>query len=89
MALRDEWLSLGSLADDLAHRGNDLTDAAISLRPEVADVLAHLRRSEGVAHVAMSGSGATCFGLYGSLEAAERAASLLPAAWWRHAGRLV
>ncbi len=83
------WPSLREFSDDLAHRGNDLTDAAISLQPEVADVLAHLRRSEGVAHVAMSGSGATCFGLFGSLEAAKRAASLLPAAWWRHAGQLV
>lgn len=87
--LGDGWPSLGAFADDLARRGNDLTKAAVSLRPEVADVLAHLRRSDGVAHVAMSGSGATCFGLYESLEAAERAASLLPAAWWRHAGRLV
>ena len=83
------WPSLREFSDDLAHRGNDLTDAAISLQPEVADVLAHLRRSEGVAHVAMSGSGATCFGLFGSLEAAKRAASLLPTAWWRHAGQLV
>jgi 4-diphosphocytidyl-2-C-methyl-D-erythritol kinase len=88
-ALRDEWSSLREFSDDLARRGNDLTNAAISLRPEVADVLAHLRRSEDVAHAAMSGSGATCFGLYGTLEAAERAAALLPAAWWRHAGRLV
>ena len=83
------WGSLGELAADLAGRGNDLTDAAISLRPEVAEVLHRLRRSDGVAHVAMSGSGATCFGLYGSIGEARRAESLLPASWWRHAGRLV
>lgn len=83
------WQSLGEFADDLARRGNDLTDAAISLQPEVADVLDRLRRSDGVAHAAMSGSGATCFGLYGSTEEAQRAASRLPASWWRHAGRLV
>ena len=82
------WHGLADFAHELARRGNDLTDAAISLRPEVAGVLDRLRQSEGAAHVAMSGSGATCFALYGSLAEAERAASLLPASWWRHAGRL-
>ncbi len=85
----DGWPDLGSLAEDLARRGNDLTEAAISLQPEIAGVLDQLRRSDGVAHVAMSGSGATCFGLYGTPEEAKRAASLLPTSWWRHAGRLV
>ena len=87
-AIDNGWRNLGEFAQDLARRGNDLTDAAISLRPEVAGVLDHLRHSEGVAHVAMSGSGATCFALYGSLGEAERAAESLPASWWRHAGRL-
>lgn len=83
------WPDLGSFAADLACRGNDLTEAAVSLQPEVAEVLDHLRRSEGIAHAAMSGSGATCFGLYESIDAARRAASHLPDAWWHHAGRLV
>ena len=87
--LGNGWRGLGEFAGDLARRGNDLTAAAISLQPEIADVLDRLRRSDGVAHAAMSGSGATCFGLYGSIEEARRAASLLPASWWRHAGRLV
>jgi 4-diphosphocytidyl-2-C-methyl-D-erythritol kinase len=85
----DGWPDLGTLAEDLARRGNDLTEAAISLQPEIAGVLDQLRRSDGVAHVAMSGSGATCFGLYGTIEDAQHAASLIPASWWRHAGRLV
>ena len=84
----DGWRNLSDFAQELARRGNDLTDAAISLRPEVAAVLDRLRHSDGAAHVAMSGSGATCFALYGSDEEAQRAASLLPAAWWRHVGRL-
>ena len=87
-AIDNGWRNLSDFAQDLARRGNDLTDAAISLRPEVAAVLDRLRHSEGAAHVAMSGSGATCFALYGSDEEAQRAASLLPAAWWRHVGRL-
>lgn len=82
------WRDLADFAADLGRRGNDLTEAAISLRPEVADVLDHLRRSERAAHVAMSGSGATCFALYESIGDAERAASRLPTRWWRHAGQL-
>ncbi len=89
MPFGNGWRDLSEFAGDLARRGNDLTEAAISLQPEVGIVLERLRQSDGVAHVAMSGSGATCFGLYGTIEAARRAASLLPASWWRHAGRLV
>lgn len=85
----DGWRDLGSLAEDLGRRGNDLSEAAISLQPEIAGVLDQLRRSDGAAHVAMSGSGATCFGLYETIEAAQCAAARLPAAWWWHAGRLV
>ncbi len=33
--------------------------------------------------------GATCFALYGTTEDAQRAASSLPVAWWRHVGRFV
>ena len=83
------WTDLASFASALAERGNDLTEAAVTLRPVVADVLAFLRKSDGALHVAMSGSGATCFALYASVELAERAAARLPTAWWHHAGNLV
>ena len=82
------WRDLAELARVLADRGNDLTAAAISLAPPVGQVLEELGRT-GARHVAMSGSGATCFALYDSLELARRASSLLPATWWRHAGRFV
>ena len=36
-----------SFAAALAERGNDLTGAAIALRPVIAEVLAFLRRSDG------------------------------------------
>ncbi len=83
------WLHLDGLVAALAARGNDLADAAISLRPAIADVLAALGRTEGVRYVAMSGSGATCFALYDDVDAAGRAGARLPDLWWRHAGRLV
>ncbi|NCY24363.1 MAG: 4-(cytidine 5'-diphospho)-2-C-methyl-D-erythritol kinase, partial [Alphaproteobacteria bacterium] len=36
----------------------------------------------------MSGSGATCFGLFATTAEAEAAASAMPAHWWSHAGPL-
>jgi 4-diphosphocytidyl-2-C-methyl-D-erythritol kinase len=83
------WDDLAGFAAVLAERGNDLTDAAVSLRPVVGEVLAFLRRTDGAVHVAMSGSGATCFALYPTIEEAHRAAAHVPAAWWHHAGRLI
>ncbi|MBI3197168.1 MAG: 4-(cytidine 5'-diphospho)-2-C-methyl-D-erythritol kinase [Rhodospirillales bacterium] len=83
------WPDLAALVAALAARGNDLTDAATSLRPAIADVLGALRRTDGVRYAAMSGSGATCFALYDAVEAAGRAAADLPAGWWRHAGLFI
>lgn len=83
------WPDLGGLVAALVARGNDLTEAAISLRPEIAEVLGVLRRSDGSRYAAMSGSGATCFALYDTADAAHDASTRLPAGWWRHVGRLV
>jgi len=82
------WTDLAGLAAALAARGNDLTDAAVARLPVVGEVLAALRRTSGVRYAAMSGSGATCFALYDAVAYAKRAATDLPAPWWRHAGRL-
>jgi 4-diphosphocytidyl-2-C-methyl-D-erythritol kinase len=81
------WNDLPSFAAALAERGNDLTAAAVVLRPVIADVLATLRAT-GAAYVAMSGSGATCFALFETVAQADRAAATLPAPWWHHAGTL-
>jgi 4-diphosphocytidyl-2-C-methyl-D-erythritol kinase len=83
------WRDLPEFVAALAERGNDLSGAAISLRPVIAEVLAFLRHSAGARYAAMSGSGATCFALYDSPDAAQRASAATPAAWWRHAGRLM
>jgi 4-diphosphocytidyl-2-C-methyl-D-erythritol kinase len=82
------WKDLPSFAAALAERGNDLTAAAVALRPVIADVLDALHAG-GAAYVAMSGSGATCFALFEVVAQAERVAATLPSAWWRHAGALV
>jgi 4-diphosphocytidyl-2-C-methyl-D-erythritol kinase len=71
-----EWLS---------GRTNDLEPAAIKLRPEIARVLTALGREPGCRLVRMSGSGATCFGLFASARAAGAAARRLASVhprWW-------
>jgi 4-diphosphocytidyl-2-C-methyl-D-erythritol kinase len=83
------WHDLPELVTALVRRGNDLSDAAISLRPAIAEVLTFLHNSRGARYAAMSGSGATCFALYDSLDAAQRASASMPPAWWRHAGTLI
>jgi len=83
------WHDLPELVTALVRRGNDLSDAAISLRPAIAEVLTFLHNSRGARYAAMSGSGATCFALYDSLGAAQRASASMPPAWWRHAGALI
>jgi 4-diphosphocytidyl-2-C-methyl-D-erythritol kinase len=73
------------LARRLAERGNDLAEAAIELVPEVREVIAALAAAPGCLLARMSGSGATCFGLFAADEAAAKAAAVLQANaphWW-------
>ena len=69
----------------LAKRGNDLTAAAIILLPAIADVLAALERQPPCLLARLSGSGATCFGLFAERGEAREAAAAIAAAhpdWW-------
>jgi 4-diphosphocytidyl-2-C-methyl-D-erythritol kinase len=80
------------LAALLAERRNDLSDAAVMLCPVIADVLARLALLPGALLVRMSGSGATCFALFATLDRAEAAAQELRAErgdWWIVAARLL
>ena len=84
-SLGDVPLGLDALIEFLARHGNDLTDAAIACVPVIATVLDALRALPGVKLARMSGSGPTCFALFGSREAADAAAQRLKAArqdWW-------
>ncbi|MCQ4162296.1 4-(cytidine 5'-diphospho)-2-C-methyl-D-erythritol kinase [Roseomonas sp. GC11] len=80
------WSSAAAMAQDLAACGNDLEAPAIRLCPEVAAVLAALRGLPGCLLARMSGSGATCFGLFPTPEAAHAHAARLPNSWWRWGG---
>jgi 4-diphosphocytidyl-2-C-methyl-D-erythritol kinase len=75
----------------LAKQGNDLEAPAVSLLPVVADMLASLRALAGCQLARMSGSGATCFGLFDGVPAAQAAAARLSEkqpAWWVRATTL-
>ncbi len=68
----------------LHQSGNDLEAPAISLHPVIADVLAALRAMPGCHLARMSGSGATCFGLFdaANLDAAARGLAATHPNWW-------
>ena len=73
-----------ALVSILSARRNDLETPAIKLQPVIADVLVALQDS-GCLLARMSGSGATCFGLFASRDQAAAAAKRLSAAqprWW-------
>jgi len=64
---------------------NDLESAALAEAPIIRDVLALIGAARGCKLARMSGSGATCFGLFSSPRAAARAATAIRAAhlhWW-------
>jgi len=70
---------------------NDLENAAIALAPVIAEVLAAMRTLSGCDLARMSGSGATCFGLFSSKAEAAAAEKILSAkypSWWVCATKL-
>lgn len=70
---------------------NDLEAAAVSLVPEIADVLAALADLPGTKLARMSGSGATCFALFGSMDEARAAEVQVKTDhpdWWAKASML-
>jgi len=79
-----EFGDVVALAGWLGGQRNDLEAAAIRVQPVVATVLAAIRAT-GCLLARMSGSGATCFGLYAGSESAARAAARIRderPGWW-------
>lgn len=69
----------------LKARKNDLEPPAIALMPVITDILTALEHQPGCQLARMSGSGATCFGLFSNEEAAARAAEAIRhehPCWW-------
>ena len=84
-----EWASVGAMALDLAGLTNDLQPPAVALCPGVGTVLDALAALPGCLLARMSGSGATCFGLFEGASEAERAAAAIGrTGWWAWGGGL-
>ena len=74
--LRDAVIEGASPLSYPEHLVNDLQEAAITLRPEIADALDALTQA-GAAHAMVTGSGPTAFGLFPTPAAARDAAKEL------------
>lgn len=75
---------LEEAADPAACR-NDLAAPALAIAPVIGEVIAALDGNAGLRFARMSGSGATCFGIFASPAAAEAAAREISGAypgWW-------
>jgi 4-diphosphocytidyl-2-C-methyl-D-erythritol kinase len=84
-ATQARFASIDATLQALAAGTNDLEPAAIRLCPLVADVLAALAATPGCRLARMSGSGASCFGLYQDERASAAAAGALADThrdWW-------
>ncbi len=69
----------------IASQRNDLQAPAIKVQPIIAEVLVAIEGTEQVQLARMSGSGATCFGLYPDSASAQKAADDLSVEypdWW-------
>ncbi|MDR3424402.1 MAG: 4-(cytidine 5'-diphospho)-2-C-methyl-D-erythritol kinase [Alphaproteobacteria bacterium] len=81
--------TLDELVAALRIRGNDLYAPACRLMPEIAEIVTALESFDECLLARMSGSGATCFGLFPDATAAKSAAAQIRAArphWWVEAG---
>ncbi|MDT8326352.1 MAG: 4-(cytidine 5'-diphospho)-2-C-methyl-D-erythritol kinase [Roseovarius sp.] len=85
------WSGCADFITWLAQQRNDLQAPAIAKEPVIAQVLATLLDTPGCQLARMSGSGATCFGLYDRAESASAAVGRLAQdcpGWWVVATRL-
>ena len=74
-----------ALANALVNRVNDLAAPALALEPAIKTVLDAIGETQGCLLARMSGSGATCFGLFADEDAADDAAETLSETypeWW-------
>ena len=81
-----------ALAALLLERSNDLTDAAVGVAPVIDNAMKALANAEGSLIARLSGSGATCFGLFELENEAQAAAKSLVQeypSWWIRATPLL
>ena len=92
---RETYPKETALKGDLLSRAlsgtNDMQEAATLQAPIIADVLRAVAQQTGCALARMSGSGATCFGIFRSDAQAQQAAQVISEvqpSWWVRACRL-
>lgn len=86
-----EGASISDWVEVLETVANDLEAPALRIEPVIGEVLEALRTSADVKLARMSGSGATCFAIYGAPAEAHAAAEKIRRdhhGWWVHAGTL-
>lgn len=84
------FATVHALRDYLRATRNDLEAPAVALVPEIGTALAALTAAPGCLFARMSGSGASTFGLFETLETAQAAGRALQKTapqWWVAAGR--
>jgi 4-diphosphocytidyl-2-C-methyl-D-erythritol kinase len=87
--LPEAWPDVAAMAADLARCRNDLEAPARIIQPIITDVLAALAALPGAMLARMSGSGATCFAIFATPDAAARAATQIERpGWWCWGGGL-
>ncbi|MCK5424635.1 MAG: 4-(cytidine 5'-diphospho)-2-C-methyl-D-erythritol kinase [Emcibacter sp.] len=83
--LPDEIKTVAQLIDIIKPGGNDLEFDACSVQPEIKKVLMQVRGGDDCIAAGMSGSGATCFGIFSNYETANRLATNISCNfpdWW-------
>ena len=76
-------------AANIVGLGNDLTETAALLAPQIQFCLDELKKAKGVVAAAMSGSGASCFAFFDNRNAAKISATNLEnAGYWTQVTRI-
>lgn len=77
-----DWPDVQAFCTWLAEARNDLELPACTLLPEIRDVIAALARQPGCLLARMTGSGATCFGVFETAQKADAARATLARPGW-------
>ena len=87
--LPSSWCTAEEMAAGLSLLTNDLEEPAIGIVPAIRDVLRAISDTKGCLLARMSGSGATCFGLFADgPDAAAASGQLARPGWWSWGGEL-
>lgn len=81
-AVLPDWPDVGAFCDWLSEMRNDLEAPACALLPQTGGVIDALARQPGCLLARMTGSGATCFGIFATMHEASAARDALDRPGW-------